>query len=133
MMAERTPLVFKIDRRHLLAATAAATAAVAVPVAEFTDAVRAAAAQCPEIPVRNLCGANAKRLLEIAKRNEIRRKAGLPLLQVTRELRRMKLRDDADEFARFKTAHSNAVWEQVLAPRRNTEGNPHWRPIWSEA
>jgi len=67
-------------------------------------------------------------LLEIGRRNEIRREAGLPLLSVTRESRRVKKREDAHEFEQFAAAHEKAVWEQLLKASREAKGDPKWRP-----
>jgi hypothetical protein len=74
----------------------------------------------------------ARRLLEIARRNEIRREANLPLLSIAMELRRIKRQEDLEEFSRFEAVHGKAVWEEVLKPRREAEG-PNWRPNWMEA
>ena len=72
------------------------------------------------------------RLLEIARRNEIRREANLPLLSVVKELRRMKEQERLEEFERFQEAYGKVVWEEVLKPRREAEGNPNWVPSWIE-
>jgi hypothetical protein len=70
--------------------------------------------------------------VEIARRNEIRREANLPLLSITKELRRMKDQETREEFERFEAVHAKAVWEKVLKARRAAEGNPCWRPSWTE-
>jgi hypothetical protein len=49
-------------------------------------------------PHLDVCPATAGRLAEIARRNRIRQDAGLPLLSITKELRRMKRTTDAAEF-----------------------------------
>jgi hypothetical protein len=79
----------------------------------------------------NFCAATARRLVEIARRNEIRREANLPLLSVAKELRRMKRQEDLEEFERFAAGRRTAVLEEVLRPRREAEG-PNWRPSWME-
>jgi hypothetical protein len=81
-----------------------------------------------ETPALTLCAATARRLMEIARRNEIRREAKLPLLPIAKELRRIKRQEDLEEFERFQAAYGKAVWEQVLKSRRGAEGNPNWRP-----
>jgi uncharacterized protein HemY len=86
----------------------------------------------PEVAPLNVCAATARRLLEIARRTEIRREAKLPLLPVAKELRRIKRQEDLEEFERFQGAYARAVWEKVLKPRREAEGNPNWRPNWME-
>ena len=68
------------------------------------------------------------RLLEIGARNELRREAGLPLLSIPRGLRRMKENEVAQEFERFEIAHRDTIWDAVLKPRREAEGDPNWRP-----
>jgi hypothetical protein len=80
----------------------------------------------------NVCAATARRLLEIARRNEIRREAKLPLLPIAKELCRMKRQEDLEEFEPFEAVHAEAVWQEVLKPRREAEGNPNWRPNWME-
>ena len=62
--------------------------------------------------------------MEIARRNEIRREAKLPLLPIAKELRRMKKQEELEEFERFEAVHAKAVWEEVLKARREAEGNP---------
>ena len=69
-----------------------ATAAIALRadrVEALADTVQIPALT-PEVPPLNVCAATARRLLEIARRNEIRREAKLPLLPIAKELRRMK-------------------------------------------
>ena len=66
--------------------------------------------------------------MEIARRNEIRREAKLPLLSIAKELRRMKKQEELEEFERFEAVHGKAVWQEVLKERREAEGNPNWQP-----
>ena len=132
----RRDFPLNIDRRRLLATGAAvATAAIALR-ADRVDAALADTVQLPaltpEVPPLNVCAATARRLREIARRNEIRREAKLPLLPIAKELRRMKKQEELEEFERFEAVYGKAVWEEVLKPRREAEGNPHWRPNWME-
>jgi len=125
-----------INRRRLLATGAAvATAAISLR-ADRVDAALADTVQLPaltpEVPPLNVCAATARRLMEIARRNEIRREAKLPLLPIAKELRRMKKQEELEEFERFEAVHGKAVWEEVLRYRREAEGNPNWRPSWME-
>jgi hypothetical protein len=125
-----------LDRRRLLATGAAvATAAIALR-ADRVDAALADTVQLPaltpEVPPLNVCAATARRLLEIARRNEIRREAKLPLLPIAKELRRMKKQEELEEFERFEAVHGKAVLQEVLKERREAEGNPNWRPTWME-
>jgi hypothetical protein len=64
----------------------------------------------------NVCTATARRLLEIERRNELRREAMLPPLKISTELRRMKQAEDQQQFSRFATRHS--VADQLLKSRR---------------
>ena len=74
----------------------------------------------------------ARRLLEISRQNELRRQAELPLLSIPNELRRMKQQEDLEAFRKFEAANGREVWDQVLADRRQAEGNSNWRPNWME-
>jgi hypothetical protein len=125
-----------INRRRLLTSGAAAATAAIAPGAGCVKAAFANAAQPAtlpaETPALKLCAATARRLLEIARRNEIRREAKLPLLPIAKELRRIKREEDLEKFSRFEAVHGKAVWEQVLKARREAEGNPNWRPSWME-
>jgi hypothetical protein len=115
--------------------SAVATAAIALradPVgAALADTVQLPALT-PEVAPLNVCAATARRLVEIALRNEIRREAKLPLLPIAKELRRIKRQEELEEFERFEAVHGKAVWQEVLKPRREAEGNPNWRPSWME-
>ncbi len=82
------------------------------------------------MPPLNVCGATARRLLEIARRNHIGQEAGLPLLPVVQELRKMKRQEDQEEFDRFAAVHREAIVEQVLKPWR--DDNPNRRPNFLE-
>jgi hypothetical protein len=92
----------------------------------------------PEVPVAeiarsetaawNVCARTAQKIEEIAARNIIRAEAGLPLLSVPQELRRMKMVEDAMAFEAFADRHGESVWEEVLAPVRVARGEPNWRP-----
>jgi hypothetical protein len=125
-----------INRRRLLATGAAVVTAAIVPRADRVDAALADTVQLPaltpEVPPLNVCAATARRLLEIARRNELRREAKLRLLPIAEELRRIKRREDLEEFERFEAAYGKAVWEEVLKARREAEGYPNWRPNWME-
>ena len=125
---------FSVDRRQLLASAAAlsigtvpgieaaaevANSGPAVPVAEIA---RSETAAC------NVCAGTAQKIQEIASRNIIRAEAGLPLLSIPKELRRMKQVADAREFEEFADRHRQAVCDEVLASARQARGNRQWRP-----
>jgi hypothetical protein len=124
-----------INRRRLLT-SAALTATGILPGPKTDDAAASdllrSSQLTPKADPANFTAATARRLLEIARRNEIRREAKLPLLPVAKELRRIKRQEDLEEFERFEAAYGKAVWEEVLKPRREAEGNPKWRPNWME-
>jgi hypothetical protein len=123
-----------LDRRQLLAATAVVTAAGIVPNAETaevanpTQAVNAAKISLSRKEALKVCAGTAQKIQEIASRNIIRAEAGLPLLSIPKELRRMKEISDAMAFEDFADQHRQAVWDEVLAPVRVAKGEPNWRP-----
>jgi hypothetical protein len=126
----------RIDRRRLLVSAVAATSASIVPGIKRVHAAAPDFSQSSQpthqAEPSNFCPATARRLLEIAGRNEIRREANLPLLSIPKELRPMKKQEELEEFSRFEAVHRKAVWDQVLKARREAEGNPNWRPGWME-
>jgi len=134
----KTDFRLNIDRRRLLVSAVALPAASVVPGIQCGGPVNRAGAAQPlsppsAVPALNVCAATARRLAEIARRNEIRQDAGLPLLSTVQELRTMKRQEDLEEFERFEAANGRAVWEEVLKRRRVAEGNPNWRPSFLEA
>ena len=122
-----------LDRRQLLA-SAAALGIGKVPgieTAEISNSGQAATVAKfarSETAAWNVCSSTAQKIEEIAARNIIRAEAGLPLLSIPRELRRMKNVDNAAEFEEFAERHRQAVWEEVLAPVREARGEPNWHP-----
>jgi hypothetical protein len=92
-----------IDRRRLLtsaAATVTATGSI-LPGVKLADGAAADVLQSspltPKAEPANLSAATARRLMEIKRRNEIRREAKLPLLPIAKELRRMKKQEELEE------------------------------------
>ena len=101
-----------INRRRLMTAVAATvTATGIVPGVTLADAAAADVLQplTPKAEPRNFCAATARRLLDIARRNELRREAKLPLLPIAKELRRMRKQEELEEFSRFDAVHGKAV------------------------
>jgi hypothetical protein len=124
-----------VDRRKLLAAAAAMTAVNTMPTMADAEAVPRpvqSSALPPGVQTPKVCAATARRLLEICRRNELRRAAQLPLLSIPKELRRMKQQEELEAFSWFEAAHGPAVWARVLEARRRAEGNPNWRPNWMD-
>jgi hypothetical protein len=118
-----------LDRRQLLTSAAAIAATGIVPrYAQVKTANPAELGSTTEIPTWNVCAATARRMAEIAERNRIRQEAGLPLLSIAKELRRMKTAEDRAEFEAFADVHRKAVWDAVLSPERKRRGQPDWRP-----
>jgi hypothetical protein len=121
------------NRRQLLGSAAGlVTVGVALDIdaARGADPAEVADLGNPELipPPLNVRAATARRIAEIARRNRIREEAGLPLLSITKELRRMKRATDAAEFEAFAEVHSRAVWDEVLSPEREQRGQADWRP-----
>jgi hypothetical protein len=115
----KTDFPLCIDRRRLMTSAAATVTATGIlPGAKGADAAAPDFLQSSQLTTKvepaNFCAATARRLLEIARRNEIRREANLPLLSIAKELRRMKDQEKSEEFSRFEAAHAKAVWEEVL-------------------
>jgi hypothetical protein len=132
----KTDFPLSINRRRLLISAATVTATGILPDVKLADAAAADVLRpsplTPKAEPANFCAATARRLLEIARRNEIRREAKLPLLPIAKELRRIKRQEELVEFERFEAVHGKAVWQEVLKPRREAEGNLNWRPSWME-
>jgi hypothetical protein len=128
-----------IDRRQLLVAAAALSIGTipgieaAAEVTNSGPAVPVAEIARSETAAWNVCAGTARKIKEIATRNIIRAEAGLPLLSIPRELRRMKMVEDAMAFEAFADRYGESVWEEVLAPVREARGEPNWRPTrWME-
>jgi hypothetical protein len=124
----------RLDRRQLLGSVAVITATGMTAGVERLECakppalVNVAESSPAEIRTCNVCATMRRRLEEIAQRNRIREEAGLPLLCVTKELRRMKAQADAELFRRFEAVHRTAVWGEVLKPMRDATGDPNSRP-----
>ena len=120
-----------MNRRQLLATVAAIPMSEILPPQVTADAVPA-----PSIPKPsplNVCAATARRIEEIIARNRIRAEACLPLLSIPKELRRMKEAADAAKFEAFANSHRAAVWDEVLATKREARGEPNRHPSgWME-
>ena len=82
----------------------------------------------PEVQARNFANITNFRLREIAERNSIRQEAGLPLLSVPKELRRMKEAADAEKFRAFVEANRKNVYAKMLGRVRRRCGEPNWTP-----
>lgn len=125
-----------MDRRRLLASVAAVAAASAVPSVERVDVAAPGLSQAspltPKAAPTNFSAATARRLAAIARRNEIRGEANLPLLPIAKELRQLKEQEELEEFERFAAVHGKAVRDAVLKARREAEGNSNWQPNWIE-
>jgi hypothetical protein len=123
-----------VDRRQLLA-SAAALSIGTIPGIEAAAEVMNSGPAGPvaeiarsETAAWNVCAGTARKIKEIAARNIIRAEAGLPLLSVPQELRKIKDAEIAAEFEQFADRHRQAVWDEVFAPVRLARGEPNWRP-----
>ncbi len=119
--------LFKLHRRDFLVTAAAlATSGAArgikgAPVSATTP-ISSAALSIPSYP-----NASAH-LAEIAGRNLLRQESGLPLLSVSKELRRIKTAEASATFAKFCDAFRESVKGKVLARFRRQCGDPKWVP-----
>jgi hypothetical protein len=125
-----------LSRRQLLtSATTITVAGIAPNVgfeahgrSEIAQEVQALAPPSKEAQAQNFCAVTLLRLREIAERNDARREAGLPLLSVPKELRRMKEVADAEKFRNFAKAHRKRIYQKMLARVRRQCGDPQWAP-----
>jgi hypothetical protein len=130
----QSELIAALNRRQLLgsAALIAGTGVVLgierAGAAEEAELLNAASVPLAETPAWNVCAITARRLEEIARRNKVRAEAGLPLLSIPKELRKMKEAADGAEFEAFAAVHKRAVWDEVLRPVRVAKGDSNWRP-----
>ena len=131
---KQSELTFKLDRRQLLVSAAALGIGnspgpdAAAEVTNSGQAVAVAEIQTSESATWKVCAGTARRIEEIAARNIMRAEAGLPLLSIPKELRRMKQVADARKFEEFADRHRQAVCDEVLASARLRRGDPNWRP-----
>jgi hypothetical protein len=122
-----------MNRRQLLETVAAIPMSGILPLQVTADAVPVPSIPTSERSPLNLCAATARRIEEIIARNRIRAEACLPLLSMPKELRRMKEAATAAKFEAFANAHRAAVWNEVLAVKRDARGEPNWHPSgWME-
>jgi hypothetical protein len=125
-----------LSRRQLLGSAATITVARTAPNVGFeaharSDTAQQAQALAPpskEAQAQEFCAVTLLRLHEIAERNRIRQEAGLPLLSVPKELRRMKEAADAERFRNFAEAHRKSNYEKMLARVRRQCGDTQWAP-----
>jgi len=131
----------KIGRRGVLAGLAAITAApgtigkaeaasISITAPATPSPLLAEQASAISSPAPG--GALAAKIAEIAKRNQFRAEAGLPLLSVAKEIRRAKEREaglkEAEQFERFAGPLRERVSAKVLARRRRLGGDAKWTP-----
>jgi hypothetical protein len=125
-MAKQSPRPFTMNRRHVLATVAAIPMSGILPPQVSTEAVDVTSIPTSEPSSLNVCAATARRIEEIVARNRIREEACLPLLSVTKELRRMKIAADTAKFEAFADDHRRAVRDEVLRAKRQAMGEPTW-------
>jgi hypothetical protein len=120
-----------LSRRQLLSSAATITVAGIAPNVVYEVHARSELAQQAQglaPPSQNFSAVTLLRLREIAERNRVRQEAGLPLVSVPRELRRMKEIADTEKFRTFAEAHRKRVHHKMLARVRRRCGDPHWAP-----
>ena len=99
-----------------------------VPRATLEIAQQSLASPPEEAQSQSFSAVTSLRLREIAERNLVRQEAGLPLLSVATELRRMKEIADAEKFRNFAEAHRKSVHQKILKRVRRQRGDPQWSP-----
>jgi hypothetical protein len=122
-----------INRRHLLTSAAIVSVAPNIPRASFLARTGITnsdthASPYPEVAAPDFSKITILRIREIAQRNSIREQAGLPLLSVPKELRRMKEAADAEKFRAFVEANRKRVYAKMLRRIRGRCGEPNWAP-----
>jgi hypothetical protein len=124
------------SRRQLLTSTATIAVAGIAPNIPHTEGLakteisptKALASPRTEASGSEFDAVTVLRLREIAERNRIRQEAGLPLLSVPKELRRMKETADAEKSRKFADAHRKRLYNKMLARARRQCGDPDWAP-----
>jgi hypothetical protein len=125
------------NRRQLLTSAATITVAGIAPniphteelaKSEIAQPTKALSLSSAGAQPCNFDSVTVLRLQEIAERNRIRLEAGLPLLSVPKELRRMKEIADTERFRKFADAHRKRVYNKMLARIRRRCGDPNWAP-----
>jgi hypothetical protein len=96
---------------------------------EISQEAKALAPLSKEAQAQHFCAVTLLRLRKIAERNNARQEAGLPLLSVPKELRRMKEAADAEKSRNFAEAHRKNIYQKMLARVRRQRGDPQWAPI----
>ena len=127
-----------INRRQLMTATATIAVAGLAPNPTPAEGLANSAVAQPTEPLvppavvqaGNFDSVTILRLREIAQRNRIRQEAGLPLLLVPKELRRMKEAADAERFRKFSDAHCNRVQDKMLARARRRSRRSQLETDW---
>lgn len=129
--------ILPVNRRQLLASIATIAVAGIAPniphtedfakseIAEPTKALSLASAGAEPCKFDSI---TVLRLREIAQRNRIRLEAGLPLLSIAKELRRLKEAANIEKFRKFADANRKGVYDRMLARARRRCGNPDWAP-----
>jgi hypothetical protein len=125
-------ILSNLSRRQLLSTAATTTVAGIAPNVPFNAHAKSEIAQQAQAlafpQTHNFSSVTSLRLREIAERNCVRQEAGLPLLSVPKELRRMKDAADAEKFRNFAEAHRKSIYQKMLARVRRQSGDPHWAP-----
>jgi hypothetical protein len=126
-----------IDRRQLLISAATVPLAGIAPniargealaKSEIAQPTKMLSLSSADVEHCNFDRVTVLRLRDVAERNRARLEAGLPLLSVAKELRRMKEAADTETFRKFADAHHKRVYDKMLARTRGQCGDPNWAP-----
>ena len=125
-----------LSRRELLSSATTITIAGIAPNVAFEAHARSQIVQqeqalippSKEAQAQTFRAITSLRLREIAERNRARKEAGLPLVSVPKELRRMKEVADTEKFRKFAEAHRGRIYQKMLARVRRRCGDPQWAP-----
>jgi hypothetical protein len=126
--SERFP---NVNRRELLGTAAgigAASLASNILLSETEPVVSAQTVPTASPALLNVSAATARRLAAIQCRNLLRKHAGLPLIPVAQEWRRLKTIEAAQDYATFAERFRSRVQTKVLARIRRQVGDSDWKP-----
>ena len=92
--------------------------------AGYAAVLRARAGTAAQFLPKSACRQKARTCPKSTSAVTNRPGSGLPPLSIVKELRRMKQQDEQGKFERFEADHRETIWDAVLKPRREAEGDP---------
>ncbi len=120
--------LFKLHRRDFLASAVALTTSGAARGIKSAPEYAKTPISSATLSIAASYPNASTHLAEIARRNNLRQEFALPLLSVSKELRRIKTAEASATFAKFCDAFREPVNEKVLARFRRQCGDPNWVP-----